>query len=366
MRIGSGAALRPLFFLQRLGGIACPLEPALLCRSYSATTSAIWSRDRNAAAGSIVLKQRLQFRTWGQSEVGQILKTAAEVITGVYLISAFDIAKKHLPPPGDLPMKPELIILDSGGYEVSDESDLSEVMRPEAEASSWSVRELETVLDGWPDSMPAIFVSYDHFKERKSFAKQISGARELFRKRRAQLQLLSDQAGNRRANVAGAGAENRDRQADELTSFDVIGLTEKGLGKSPLQRMVRIARLRRALDEAKVVSPIHIFGSLDPVSTTLYFLAGAEIFDGLTWLRYAFVKDTGSLKDQCAYIHGFATFEHGVHMDDKNQRLRVVTDNYYYLLDLTERLKHFESTGDFPNCRIRSLCVTPARSCSGS
>ncbi len=136
-------------------------------------------------------------------------------------------------------------------------------------------------------------------------------------------------------------------RADELRSFDVIGLTEKGLGKSPLERMVRIAKLRRALDEAKVVSPIHVFGSLDPVSITLYFLAGAEIFDGLTWLRYAFVKETGSFKDQCAYIHGFATFEHGVHMDDKNQRLRVVTDNYYYLLDLTERLKHFESNGNF-------------------
>ena len=272
-----------------------------------------------------------------KSEVGQILRTASEVITGVYLISAFDIANGHLPPPGKLPMKPELIILDSGGYEVSDESDLSEVVRPRADGSLWSLEKLESVLDAWPDSMPAIFVSYDHFKERRPFAKQISGARKLFRKRRSQLNCFLIKQETAAQKSLEQVLKTATARADELRSFDVIGLTEKGLGKSPLERMVRIAKLRRALDEAKVVSPIHVFGSLDPVSITLYFLAGAEIFDGLTWLRYAFVKETGSFKDQCAYIHGFATFEHGVHMDDKNQRLRVVTDNYYYLLDLTER-----------------------------
>lgn len=282
-----------------------------------------------------------------KSEVGQILETASEVVTGVYLISAFDIATGHLPPPGKLPMKPELIIVDSGGYEVSDESDLSEVVRPSAGGSPWSLEKLETVLDAWPESMPAIFVSYDHFRERKPFAKQISGARNLFRKRRAQLNCFLIKQETHKQTSLEQVLKTATAQADELRSFDVIGLTEKGLGKSPLERMVRIAKLRRALDEAKVVSPIHVFGSLDPVSITLYFIAGAEIFDGLTWLRYAFVKDSGSFKDQCAYIHGYATFAHGVHVDDQNQRLRVMAANYYYLEDLTERLKHFESTRDF-------------------
>jgi hypothetical protein len=283
----------------------------------------------------------------GKSEVGRILQTASEVITGVYLISAFDISKKYLPPPTDLPMKPELIILDSGGYEVSDESDLSEVMRPEPRQSLWSLQEVEAVLNAWPDTMPAIFVSYDHLTERKSLPDQISAARELFRKRRGQLHCFLIKPETATQSSLDQVLKIATAQAEELASFDVIGLTEKGLGKSPMQRMVRIAKLRRALDEAKVVSPIHVFGSLDPVSITLYFIAGAEIFDGLTWLRYAFVKDEGAFKDQCAYIHGYATFQHGVHMDDKNQRLRVMTDNYYYLLDLTERLKHFESTKDF-------------------
>jgi hypothetical protein len=283
----------------------------------------------------------------GKSEVSTILRTASEVVTGVYLISAFDIAKKHLPPPGDLPMKPELIILDSGGYEVSADSDLSEVVRAEPDECSWSVEELEDVLNAWPDTMPAILVSYDHLKERKPFIDQVGAARELFRTRRGQLHCLLIKEETMTQSSLDQVLKTATANADELASFDTIGLTEKGLGKSPLQRMVRIARLRRALDEAKVLSPIHIFGSLDPVSVTLYFMAGAEIFDGLTWLRYAFVKDAGALKDQCVYIHGYATFAHGVHVDDQNQRLRVMTANYYYLEDLAERLKHFESTRDF-------------------
>jgi hypothetical protein len=34
--------------------------------------------------------------------------------------------------------------------------------------------------------------------------------------------------------------------------------------------------------------PIHIFGCLDPLSILAYFLCGADIFDGLVWLRHGF------------------------------------------------------------------------------
>src|SRR4051794_2967971 len=63
------------------------------------------------------------------SEVRQILATAAEFLTTAYLISAFDISKEHLPAAVDLPSKPDLIVVDSGGYEVSGDYDFSEVLR---------------------------------------------------------------------------------------------------------------------------------------------------------------------------------------------------------------------------------------------
>src|SRR3712207_4761631 len=73
-----------------------------------------------------------------------------------------------------------------------------------------------------------------------------------------------------------------------LGGFDIVGIAEKELGRDPLERLRTVARFRKRLDEAKISAPIHIWGGLDPVMTPLYFFAGAEIFDGVSWLRYAY------------------------------------------------------------------------------
>ena len=314
----------------------------MLCRS-----TRIIHKPSGFAVETPLLIPSFSSKGFGESELLTILKTASELITGVYLISAYDIAKGYLPAPTDLPMKPDLIVLDSGGYEISEDFDLSGVMRSENKKEDWSVSELQRVLDMWPPEMPAVFVSYDHPRERKPLSEQIAAARDLFKGRHGQLHcfLIKQETATQTSLTEVLGTAIA--KPDEFASFDVIGLTEKGLGNSPLQRMVRIARLRRALDEANLRIPIHVFGSLDPLSVSLYFIAGAELFDGLTWLRYAFVRDRETSKDHCAYIHGHATFEYGIHTKDTHQRLRVMTDNYYYLVDLMERLKHFESTRDF-------------------
>ena len=71
--------------------------------------------------------------------------------------------------------------------------------------------------------------------------------------------------------------------------FHILGITEKELGDSMIERMDNIARIRLALDDAGLQRvAMHIFGGLDPITVSLYFLAGAEIFDGLTWLRFGF------------------------------------------------------------------------------
>ena len=73
-----------------------------------------------------------------------------------------------------------------------------------------------------------------------------------------------------------------------LGTFDIVGVTEREIGESIHDRLVNIARLRKLLDTTEVTIPIHVFGGLDPLFTPLYFAAGAEIFDGLGWLRYAY------------------------------------------------------------------------------
>jgi hypothetical protein len=72
--------------------------------------------------------------------------------------------------------------------------------------------------------------------------------------------------------------------AANAEGFQLIGITEKELGSSIIDRLVAIATLRRALDAAGARSAIHVFGSLDPLLSPLYWLAGAEVFDGLSWL----------------------------------------------------------------------------------
>src|SRR5437016_3828271 len=114
--------------------------------------------------------------TGPKSEVRQILATAAEFLTTAYLISAYDIAKGHLPAAIDLPSKPELIVLDSGGYEISPDYDFSEVLRPPLPEQEWEVKDLVSVLDKWPPEIPVVFVSYDHRKKRRNFDQQISDA----------------------------------------------------------------------------------------------------------------------------------------------------------------------------------------------
>ena len=105
--------------------------------------------------------------------------------------------------------------------------------------------------------------------------------------------------------------------------------------------MVRIAWLRRALDEASLCIPIHVFGALDPLSVSLYFMAGAEVFDGLTWSKYSYQKG------QCIYIHNGAALAYGIGVTDYEARVRTIKDNIRHLDQLERSLRKFSQTGDW-------------------
>ena len=95
------------------------------------------------------------------------------------------------------------------------------------------------------------------------------------------------------------------------------------------------------MDEAGLNIPLHIFGALDPLSVCLYYIAGAEVFDGLTWLRY------GYRNGLCIYPHNLGAVQYGLHVRDTVVRSRVLADNYYALQSLRQRLLEFETTGRF-------------------
>ena len=290
----------------------------------------------------------------GKSDIGRTLETAGEFLTEVLLISAYDLYHGDLPQPADLPCRPELIFVDSGGYEVSDDDDYSAVVDARARPQPWATKKLESVYDGWPDEIPAVFVSYDHPRCRQPLAGQVADARRLFRTHRGHLTLLL-------LKPEKAGQETLDRtiraavaDPEQLGFFDIIGVAEKELGRTMLGRMAEIAKLRMAMTNAGVTAPVHVFGALDPLTVLLYFISGAEIFDGLTWLRYAY-RD-----GMCIYRHNFGASTYGLNATDDQVRLRTLVDNIYSLQALKQQMQVFAATGGYDQLEPHSVLMAKA------
>ena len=277
----------------------------------------------------------------GKSEIGKILETTSEFLTEIFLLSAYDIFHGHLPNPSELPCPPELIFVDSGGYEISTDIDYSSVIDPLPLPGPWEIENLEFIIDSWPKEIPAVFVSFDRPDDRKPFADQIADARRLFRTRHQHLTLFLLKPETKEQTTLNKAIKFAIADAAELGSFDIIGVTEKELGRTMLDRMAQIAKLRLAMDEADVKNPLHIFGALDPLSVCLYYIAGAEIFDGLTWLRYGY-KD-----GLCIYKHNLGVMEYGLNESDDFIRLQTLSGNLHAMRLLKQQLLDFEETRNF-------------------
>lgn len=314
----------------------------MLCR-----TSAITHRTSGVALSTPLLVPSFSSKGFatpsldGRSEIAQIFETTAEFITEASLISAYDIFYEHLPSPSDMPFTPDLLFVDSGGYEISGDYGYSATSRPFHYPQEWTSENLQSVVDSWPSHIPAVFVNYDHPTQRRPFDDQLASALAFFAEVPTHLRLFllkpetRDQQFLTKTLTAAIG------RPTDLARFDIIGITEKELGPSMIQRMSQLARLRLSLDEADVHTPIHVFGALDPVSVCLYYISGAEIFDGLSWLRYGY-------KDGLAtYTHNLGAVQYGLHVRDDLVRTRAMADNYYALQALQQRMLEFQATGDF-------------------
>jgi hypothetical protein len=224
------------------------------------------------------------FSSKGFPNVQHILATTQRVIDGEILVSAYDLSYQHLEGPFDFA---EAVFLDSGGYEASKAMELSEISGADYSPSEWCFERFERAISSWTSSRPTVMVSYDHPKERVSLKEQVDRADRTIPKTAntfREILLKPEKDSEHLVNTA-AIAE----MAHELSRFDAIGVTEKEIGDTVLSRMNNIATLRRALNSSRQAhKPIHVFGSLDTVSTPLYFVAGADVFDGLTWLRFAY------------------------------------------------------------------------------
>lgn len=276
------------------------------------------------------------FSSKGFPDVHKIIESCSELIEGVTLVSAYDLHYGKVRPPFDFP---KLIFLDSGGYEASKDAELSDLGDRDHHPKEWTQEMHEGVLAKWQPSVPSVLISYDHPKARIKFAEQIERARAMAAGRTGflrELLLKPETEHQTRLHI-----DDLLPHIHRLTDFDIIGVTEKEIGNSLVDRMKNIAKLRRALTKAGIDIPIHVFGSLDTISTPMYFLAGADIFDGLTWLRFAFHNGL------TIYKHNFGALQLGVTTNSQIVDARCWYQNYYYMTDLELEMRRFLASQDF-------------------
>jgi hypothetical protein len=269
------------------------------------------------------------FSKSGKSEAGQLLRVASEYLTDSMLLSAYDLYHKHLVRPKSI--LTAITFVDSGGYETSEFRDLSTVFAHTSSPKDWNQEMLQEVYADWPDHIPAVFLGFDRIGPIR---KQIESAHRLLRRYPNQMHALllkPRSKSSTRLPIAEITASS-----SELGLFHAVGVTEKELGASPLERMEAISRIRLGLDDVGLQRvPIHVFGSLDPITVPLYFLAGAEIFDGLTWLRFGYDEGVA------AYTQNCAARRYGIHHTDDQSKLLTLQHNLVVISDLGIQMRMF-------------------------
>ncbi len=269
--------------------------------------------------------------------IQRILKFMKEFIVSPILISAYDVYYKTS-------IKnityPNAIFLDSGGYECSKDFDISEFYYLKDTPKKWNIKLYSEVLNFWPHNIPTIAICYDHDKKGMSINEQISSAKNFFKEN---LYFLSDillKPENKELGII--EVDSVINQINSLKDFDIIGFTEKEIGDSFLDRMTNIAKLRIAMGKANMNKPIHIFGSLDPISAPLYFISGADIFDSLTWIRFSYFKG------MAIYQNNYAVLKQYLEFNTERLISQYYVDNINSLKSLQMQMKKYISTdGNF-------------------
>lgn len=280
------------------------------------------------------------FSSKANIDIIKTLETMSETINGPVLISAYDVyyAKNKNNNFPEITF-PDLIFLDSGGYECLKDKDASEIGFYNPEPRKWDREMHFKIVQTWPKDIPTVVISYDHPSLRESTEKQIENSKNFFRgidNVLKEILIKPETKGAIRINP-----DNIIQNLDLLSTFDILGFTEKELGYSIFDRMITIAKIRIEMERRDIRIPIHIFGSLDTITTPLYYFSGADIFDGLTWIRFSFNNG------ETLYSNSFLPKQHGIQSNMNVLHITNLNLNYNYILRLKMDLEKYQSTDSF-------------------
>lgn len=266
------------------------------------------------------------------------------------LISAYDLHFDHFKAPKIRPKaaiehlrNAALVFVDSGGYELAPDYDSTEPKRPPYAATQpfgkrkyiAELRKLATQ----PQALPSVIANYDWGTRSRPLREQIRAARELFRLFPDSLHDFIIKPGDKGDFVEPQLMTQRDFA--DLRGFNIIGVVENELGVHLGEKLRRLAELRRGLNGAGITVPIHLWGGLDPLLTPLFFFAGAEVFDGVSWLRYAYLNGVAANRSSCEVL----VHELGVWARHEQRHAWASMRNLLYLENLGRALRKWHASG---------------------
>jgi hypothetical protein len=267
------------------------------------------------------------------SETTLAMETVGGFIKDSILVSAYDLHHGHFNKPERFFVDKELVFLDSGGYELSPGFDQTEPVHWGTQKKPFSFDDYVKVLTKLPRNLPFVISNYDWKARKKPLQDQIILAQKLFTRFPYFLNnFIVKPVGNRRF----VDVDEIVHHAKKCFAFNVLGITEKELGCDLMERLKSLARLRLGLDRADVKVPIHVWGGLDPVLTPLYFLAGGEIFDGISWLRrYAYIDGVAAYRDS------YNVLEEGIETSQAHSRALALHHNLKILRGMATAFRGF-------------------------
>ena len=273
------------------------------------------------------------FSSCGFQRVAEIYGAMKDKLYGVCLVSAADLASGCIP--ASVIDEVNVTVIDSGMYESRKQMDECAAGGLPLANRHWSRDEYFEIAADVDAAANGILVNYDGYEPLEQ---QIRRAAEdfLHAPHTANDFLVKPESPAHLVNVAQVA-----KYVDDLSQFDIIGIAAREAGDSLTQRCRTVVTLRDTLDDANLNLPVHVFGAITPLEVLTYFFCGADVFDGLNWLRLVFrercsipIEET-AFEDMNSNLHDFGLFA------------EAWTANLSVLYRLQVSLQRYAATRDF-------------------
>lgn len=201
-----------------------------------------------------------------------------------FLISSYDIYKDEkkellIKEISEISEKSIFTLMDSGNYESYWNND-----------ADWTIKQFESVLK---EINVDLCFSFDVFwEDGKNIQEHIKETIK-YTAITASMQKLGTTI-----PIIHSNAENFPKIVNgvvEGISPQIIGITERELGASLIERGRNLKKIRDELDKIRTEVPIHLLGTGNPTSLLVYTLCGGDLFDALEWCKNVVNPENGHL-----------------------------------------------------------------------